>query len=387
MKTKLIFIFISIFVIFMLNDSCEKDNSSSDNSIVNFKDTCLLVKTVTTFYNNDSDFPPPINYRIYDENGNNIILVCIVQTTINNISKKEFNSDNLLIKYTRINIEGEIEYYYTNEYYNNGNVKERNSFYLEGGDKITQAYEYNSNNKLTKYTVYKDDNLDYYYVYEYDESGNTIKKSEYDENNTITRYIIYEYDEYENNTISTTFDSNDSLLSSWEGEYMNNILVESNYYNKEGDNTHGYIYEYDNDGKLIENQLYFDGELSKITSNYYSCSNISENSVNANGDWNTNIFVIGGEQMNFGEVFSASIDISQSGSVITANSTTEGGLTGTINANLTGEFFTFNLIQNQPCVGTFKGYGVVNSTDDEIYGYYTGSDCNGEMIAFLIGNK
>ena len=97
MKTKLIFIFISIFVIFMLNDSCEKDNSSSDNSIVNFKDTCLLVKTVTTLFNNDSDFPPSIDYRIYDENGNNIILVCIVQTTINNISKKEFNSDNLLM--------------------------------------------------------------------------------------------------------------------------------------------------------------------------------------------------------------------------------------------------------------------------------------------------
>lgn len=99
------------------------------------------------------------------------------------------------------------------------------------------------------------------------------------------------------------------------------------------------------------------------------------------GKWIATITVTGGEQMPVGTEYSVIFTYTQSGSNVTGNFVTEGGLTGQITGTVNGNNFTFTLTQNNPCPGTFNGSGTINESEDQISGSYTGSDTNGTMEA------
>jgi len=206
----------------------------------------------------------------------------------------------------RYTSEGNIDYWYGYEYYDNGRKKREMCYFGEGTDKPSYVYEYNeSGNKtyekkvwytedeeleyyevttyankkvLSKIHYTADNEVDYWYGYEYYDNGTTKKEMYYFSEGTDKPSYVYEYDENGNKTYEkrawytedeelkyyevTTHDNGmilskirynaDDTVDEWYGyEYYNNGFKkkEMHYYG-EGTATPDYVYEYDEAGEM-----------------------------------------------------------------------------------------------------------------------------------------
>lgn len=188
--------------------------------------------------------------------------------------KSEFDEAGRVISTTSTYSDGSIEYKYTYNYDENGNI---GVVYERYNSDRTPSYvcEYDGHKNLTRYVLYTaDGSVQYTDIYEYDDSGdllceirqysdteivtmceygydtsgNLTKKTSYHRDGSIGWVLEYEYDAVGNLTRST-FDS--EVQHEFEYDAGGNLLVHTDLVL-----VAKYEYEYDENGNLIKDTHY-----------------------------------------------------------------------------------------------------------------------------------
>lgn len=115
----------------------------------------------------------------------------------------------------------------------------------------------------TEYAYNQDGSVWHYWVYECDETGKCIKELEYDANDILQWYWIYEYNDDGEETKWTRYASDGTYEVSCVKEYNEKrYLVKEIYSNLDGTDISYWTYEYDDEGKRIQETYYENGYLN-----------------------------------------------------------------------------------------------------------------------------
>lgn len=120
----------------------------------------------TTNYNAFDKLTTEVIYE-YDSKGNVLKDRMLRNGSLYNQTTFEYNSADKLIKKTRLNAAGKVDYFYT--------------------------YEYDSQGRLTKSSYYYNDQVVNYTSYIYDSQGNKSKEEYYNNENSLMGYKEWEY--------------------------------------------------------------------------------------------------------------------------------------------------------------------------------------------------
>ncbi len=188
----------------------------------------------------------PITFTEYNEDG-----------FINVLKQYEYDEAGNLLKEMSVTDEETLVNQYAYTYDDAGNMVESVSFYDEETPKLRNTYDVKGNIIES---------------IEYDEAGETVctETSTYDENDNLLTYVIVS-DEYNYHTTFTYNDNNEAiecvLVDDMTGDEMItvcNISKEGNmtiketieYYNGEEANSQTEYFEYDEEGRLLNNATY-----------------------------------------------------------------------------------------------------------------------------------
>jgi YD repeat-containing protein len=122
---------------------------------------------------------------------------------------------------------GELEYSIEQEFNDDGNIVEGNSYNKEGELTSKSKFKYDDDGNLIEETIYdKEGELTYKWEYEYDDDGNLIESNRYNKEGELNFKLKFKYD-----------DGN---------------LIEEKQYNEEGELTDKWEFKYDDDGNQIK---------------------------------------------------------------------------------------------------------------------------------------
>lgn len=239
-----------------INNEVTSENATSDKDDTDDEENQeigeMVLVSETTYIGEDY-----LGYSaeyVYDLNGNNI------QTYYATSLSKDY-------------------YYYTEEYITyDGNKNMLTSKTYDEDGELVEYYEYSYYDNGEICQIYHSKGADYDYTF-YNELGQMYEKDEYESSSSIYDINLYYYDENGNKISSILKDSNMKIL--WTNEYEydvnNNLIKESSTYND------CYIlYDYDTLNLLCyETKYYGDGELlSSTTYNYDAEGRLIEELVN-----------------------------------------------------------------------------------------------------------
>lgn len=144
----------------------------------------------------------------------------------------------------------------TNEYDDVGNTVKRSNFNEDGWLRGYETYERDVNGNVTRVNCYgyqgqPELHLYEYEIYEYDANGNYRKISYYDADDTLSGYQNYEYDDEGNMIRRDQYDGTGSPVSYeiYEYDTSGNCTKETKWHCDLGFSYYGY--EYDTEGNLI----------------------------------------------------------------------------------------------------------------------------------------
>jgi hypothetical protein len=181
----------------------------------------------------------------------------IVSNQIREVDRIEFrmNSDDKPVHGNKLT---------TAVYDSSGLTIETDSFNQEGKLLYKYLYDYNPNGKRIKTIRYNaKGDTDKYYNYEYDKHGNKIRSVRLNSEGKPDETYTYKYDDDGNLVEELWYDANKNL--EYRIEYENEDGKKQSYktYNSKGDLVSKYNFNYDNKGKIIEEDRY-DADGDKV---------------------------------------------------------------------------------------------------------------------------
>ncbi len=207
----------------------------------------------------------------YDEKGNKILSI---QYDFQGNEKSwektdwQYDADGNELGYVSYSRSGEELYRREFTYDDNGN-EVKDICYKSGEFRFCYTYEYDANGNKTKTTEFDSaGNIEEWNETEYDNQGNAIKELYYEGEEVLDYWNSNEYDENGNKILEKVFSPEGELKYSYEQSYD----VHGNqisWINREGDGTVSASsideYDYDENGNMLKEYHYFDGNLSSVT--------------------------------------------------------------------------------------------------------------------------
>ncbi len=177
---------------------------------------------------------------------------------------EEYDSAGNMVRYENYDENGGLSYYYLSEYDSNGN--EIKAEFYEGDGKLESAYtsEYDANGNIIKQDR-RDSNgeLTDYWLYTYNADGQKIREESYDETGKRWEYTQYLYDDTGKRIKEENY-GYDSTLQSYRLYIYDADGAEIRYENYDSDGTmicywseddDGYMREYNPDGTLVYDEV------------------------------------------------------------------------------------------------------------------------------------
>jgi len=144
----------------------------------------------------------------------------------------------------------------TLEYNSKGFLTETITYDEEGKVKDKFFYEYDKNGVRIKTTRYTEEKMTNYYTYDYNEFGIKTKAYRYDPAGNLEEFYIYEYDDEGNLVEEEWFSSSGKKVYRMENDYDDGIKTRSSTYDENNDLMYEYVYKYDEKGNIIEEIKY-----------------------------------------------------------------------------------------------------------------------------------
>lgn len=278
------------------------------------------------FFNADGTGTGCIRYT-YSSDGN--LLSSEAYDSSNRLCGRiDYGSNGKKAKCTLFQDTGEVNYYETFEYWDNGQIRidqirgvnDEVVYYAEYDEKgneidkiyydtytsagavfatgtryrhqIKSEYDGQGNVVLEKYYENGNSEPDHLIVYQYDESGNLIEEGYSNATRSIyKRYKTYEYTGNSKGDLSkaVTYDEDGSFWEATTYEYdeRGNKTRESTY---DGESSFSTVYEYDSDNRLLKMTVYEDDELEEWTDYEYEKDHLVKE-TNHDEDGETNSMV------------------------------------------------------------------------------------------------
>lgn len=117
-------------------------------------------------------------------------------------------------------------------------------------------YDYDKDGRKTKSTSFIQDKIVNYFTYDYNEFGNKTKAYRHNPSGDLEEYYIYKYDNEGNLIEEEWFSSSGKKVYSLENEYENGIKTRSSTYDENYNLLYEYILKYDEKGNVIEEIKY-----------------------------------------------------------------------------------------------------------------------------------
>ena len=159
-----------------------------------------------------------------------------------------YDSDGKLSEQKGYDEDDNLLYTVTNEYDKSGNISKESEVYTDGSENVTTSYAYDKNGYLTEIVIDYGDGYVEKEVYVRDKAGKEIEfKFVTVDNGTETEIqrVTKEYDNY------------------------GNVVLETYYtMGKKGAEVK-YVYTYDNEGRILKKETYYNGELSDVENYEY----------------------------------------------------------------------------------------------------------------------
>ena len=226
MKTKITFL-VLISLLIIITSACQKnDTPSDDTSSCSYPKNATLKRVVGCYYVESEchtrecdDIISIYEEYEYDSNGR---IEWVLLHLRNEYLLYEYNSKDQLVKieyYGEYKDENLLYKTVTNTYSDDGKKIKENIEITEIGSQY-KLYKY-TNNRLTRIEIYEinSDELEYYILNEYDDSGNLIKETRYNKDG-VQKFLIQHIFENGVNVQShhgtsefiKTYDENDNLV-------------------------------------------------------------------------------------------------------------------------------------------------------------------------------
>src|SRR5574342_406176 len=105
------------------------------------------------------------------------------------------------------------------------------------------------------------------------------------------------------------------------------------------------------------------------------------------GTWKVNITSTGGTQVPLGSNWTAIISAKQDNAMLSGTFVTEHGLTGRLTGHVLGDIVSMTIEQGPIRPGTFHGVSIVNPSNNQMTGTYSGGDSGGTLEASVVAHK